>query len=133
MTGIARGECLGVREEGITLRRFVIEKYWPIVKGTLSAHEEQRSQCILTLHILPRFGDHKLNKIRTEDIDRWQADRMREASPGTVRKEMMRLKHLLNCAVKWRYIKDSPAKGLQTVKMPPGRVRDRLPRAGLAI
>ena len=35
----------------------------------------------------------------------------------------MRLKHLLNCAVKWRYIKDSPAKGLQTIKMSPGRVR----------
>jgi len=35
----------------------------------------------------------------------------------------MRLKHLLNCAVKWRYIKDSPAKGLQTIKTPSGRVR----------
>ena len=91
--------------------------------STLSGHEERRSRSILNLHILPRFGDHRLSKVRTEDIDRWQSDRLGKASAGTVRKEMMRLKHLLNCAVKWRYIKNSPAKGLQAVKMPPGRTR----------
>src|SRR5262249_31785107 len=69
------------------------------------------------------FGENKLSKVRTEDIDRWQSERMSKASLGTVQKEMMRLKHLLNCAVKWRYIKDSPGKGLQTIKMPPGRGR----------
>lgn len=123
MTGIAKGDFLGIREEGISLKRFVEEKYWPTIKGTLSSHEERRSRSILDQHILPCFGDYKLSKVRTEDIDRWQSGRMGKASPGTVRKEMMRLKHLLNCAVKWRYVKASPAKGLQTVKMPPGRVR----------
>ncbi len=123
MTGIAKGEFLGVKEEGISLKRFVEEKYWPTIKGSLSYFEERRSRSILDQHILPRFGDFKLAKVRTEDIDRWQSGRMEKASPGTVRKEIMRLKHLLNCAVKWRYIKESPAKGLQTVKMPPGRVR----------
>lgn len=123
MTGIAKGDFLGIREEGILLKKFIEDKYWPTIKGSLSFFEERRSRSILDQHILPRFGDGKLAKIRTEDIDRWQSDRMEKASPGTVRKEMMRLKHLLNCAVKWRYIKDSPAKGLQAVKMPPGRVR----------
>jgi len=123
MTSIAKGEFLGVKEEGISLKRFVEEKYWPTIKGSLSFFEERRSRSILDQHILPRFGDYKLAKVRTEDIDRWQSERMGKAGAGTVRKEMMRLKHLLNCAVKWRYIKESPAKGLQTVKMPPGRVR----------
>lgn len=123
MTGIAKGEFLGVKEEGISLKRFAEDKYWPTIKGTLSFFEERRSRSILDQHLLPRFGDYKLSKVRTEDIDRWQSERMAKASPGTVRKEMMRLKHLLNCAVKWRYIKESPAKGLQTVQMPPGRVR----------
>src|SRR5262249_50926222 len=123
MTGIAKGDFLGIREEGITLRKFVEEKYWPTIKGSLSSDEERRSRSILDQHILPRFGDFKLAKIRTEDIDRWQSERMGNVSTATVRKEMMRFKHLLNCAVKWRYIKDSPAKGLQTVKMPLGRVR----------
>lgn len=123
MTGIAKGEFLGVKEEGITLKRFVDDKYWPTIKGSLSVSEAQRSRLTLDLHLLPRFGGCKLAKMRTEEIDRWQSDRMGTVSPGTVRKEMMRLKHLLNCAVKWRYIKASPAKGLQTITMPPGRVR----------
>src|SRR5262249_49629839 len=133
MTGIAKGDFLGIREEGISLRKFVEEKYWPTIKDALSSSEERRSGSILDQHILPRFGDFKLAKFRTEDIDRWQAERMEKASPGTVRKEMMRLKHLLNCAVKWRYIKDSPAKGLKTVKMPPGRVRYLTPEERSAL
>ena len=35
----------------------------------------------------------------------------------------MRLKHILNRAVAWRYIKDTPAKGISNVTPPPGRVR----------
>jgi integrase len=123
MTGIARGEFLGIREEGISFKRFVEEKYWPTVEGTLSGHEARRSRSILDQHLLPRFGGYKLGKLRSEELDRWQSDRLAQASAGTIRKEMMRLKHLLNCAVRWRYIKDSPAKALQNVKMPPGRVR----------
>jgi integrase len=123
MTGIAKGEFLGIREEGISFKRFAEEKYWPTIKSTLSAHEARRSRTILDQHLLPRFGDYKLSKLRSEDLDKWQSHRLAQASAGTIRKEMMRLKHLLNCAVKWKYIKDSPAKGLKTVTMPPGRVR----------
>ncbi|MGH9427758.1 MAG: tyrosine-type recombinase/integrase [Terriglobia bacterium] len=123
MTGIAKGDFLGIREEGILLKRFVEDKYWPTIKGSLSFFEQRRSRSILDHHLLPRFGDNKLSKVRTEEIDRWQSERMGTASPGTVQKELMRLKHLLNCAVKWRYIKETPAKGLQTITTPPGRVR----------
>jgi integrase len=133
MTGIAKGDFLGIREEGITLKRFAEERYWPTIKGSLSFFEERRSRSILAQHLLPRFGDCKLAKVRTEDIDRWQSERMGEVSPGTVRKEMMRLKHLLNCAVKWKYIKDSPAKGLHTITMPPGRVRYLTPEERLML
>ena len=133
MTGIAKGDFLGIREEGITLRKFIEEKYWPTVKGSLSFFEERRSRSILDQHLLPRFGDFKLAKVRTEDIDRWQSERAGKVSSGTVRKEMMRLKHLLNCAVKWKYIKDSPAKGLQAVTMPPGRVRYLTPEERLQL
>src|SRR5262249_48616806 len=87
MTGIAKGDFLGIREEGITLKRFVDEKYWPTMKGALSFFEEQRSRITLDQHVLPHFGDFKLSKIRTEHIERWQAERMGNVSPGTVRKE----------------------------------------------
>jgi integrase len=35
--------------------------------------------------------------------------------------------------VKWKYIKDSPTKGLQTVTMPPGRVRYLMPEERLTL
>ena len=123
MTGIAKGDFLGIREEGILLKRFVEDKYWPTIKGTLSVCEQQRSKITLDRHVLPHFGAFKLAKIRREHVERWQAERMGKASPGTVLKEMMRLKHCLNCAVKWQYMKESPTKGLQTITTPPGRVR----------
>ena len=37
MTKIARGEVLGIREEGTTLRTFVDKRYWPAVKSTVAS------------------------------------------------------------------------------------------------
>ena len=45
MTAIARGEMLGVREEGIRVRDFVEKRYWPTVKPTLSVWEQKRARC----------------------------------------------------------------------------------------
>ena len=56
MTKVAKGEVLGVREEGIRLREFVERKYWPTVKSALSSWEQQRARSILDTQILPTFG-----------------------------------------------------------------------------
>src|SRR5262245_5417808 len=142
MTAIARGEVLGVREEGIRLRDFVEKRYWPTIKPTLSGWEQSRARATLDRQILPRFGDMTLSKIRREDIERWQAERLanpvreetEETRPkgarrsgsvlgSTVNKEVMRLKHLLNRAVSWGYLRDSPARLVKKAKERPGRVR----------
>ncbi len=145
MTAIARGEVLGVRDEGIRLREFVEKRYWPTVKPTLSAGEQSRARATLDRQILPRFGDIRLSKLRREDIERWPAERLagkaRQEGKGgdgdqpkrkrarvggvgsTVNKELMRLKHLLNRAVAWGYLRDNPARMVKRVKENPGRVR----------
>ena len=58
---------------------------------------------------MPRFGDAKLVKVRREEIERWQAERLgkggsmrdkgKGVAAGTANKELMRLKHILNRAV----------------------------------
>lgn len=53
MTSIAKGEFLGVKEEGISLKRFVEDKDWPTIKGSLSVSEAQRSRLTLDKHLLP--------------------------------------------------------------------------------
>jgi integrase len=120
---IARGEVLGVREEGIRVKDFVERKYWPTVKPMLSVWEQQRARSILDTQILPRFGGTKLAGLRREEIEGWQAGRLAEVSGSTVNKEVMRLKHLLNRAGVWGYLKDSPARLVKRVKEAPGRVR----------
>ena len=120
---IARGEVIGVREEGIRLRDFVERKYWLTVKPALSVWEQLRARSILDTQILPRFGGTKLVGLRREEIERWQSERLVTVSGSTVNKEVMRLKHLLNRAVAWGYLKATPGRSVKRVKEAPGRTR----------
>lgn len=110
MTAIAKGEVLGVRGEGLRLKDFVEQKYWPTVKASVSAAEEIRARSILDTQILPRFGAVKLARLRREEIERWQAERRERVSGSTANKELQRLGHLLNRAVAWGYLKANPAR-----------------------
>ncbi len=122
-TAIAKGEVLGVREEGIRLRDFVENHYWPAVAPTLSPTEQRNRRSRLDTQILDRFGDYRLNKLRQEQIETWYAERLQAVAVNTANLELALLKHILNRAVAWRYLKASPARGLSKRKPPAGRVR----------
>ncbi len=123
MNAIAKGQVTGLRAEGMHLRDFVTQRYWPTVKSTLSRWEQERAGGILKQQILPRFGDLRLSGLRREPIERWRADRLAAVSGATVNKELARLKHLLNRAVAWGYVRDNPARAVTKAKEAPGRVR----------
>lgn len=123
MTAIAKGEVLGVREEGIRLRDFIERKYWPAVKPTIAPAWAERSRGILDQQILPTFGDSRLSAIRQEVIERWSAGRRASVKASTANKELARLKHLLARAVAWGYLKVNPAVKVRKAKEPDGRVR----------
>lgn len=122
-TAIAKGEVLGVREEGIRLREFVERKYWPAVKVTLAPAWAERSWYTLERLILPRFGLTKLSGLRRDEIEAWYAERLGQVKTSTANKELARLKHLLSRAVAWGYLKANPAKAISKTKEPTGRVR----------
>jgi integrase len=122
MTAIAKGEVLGVREEGIRLREFVDKRYWPSVAPTLAPAWAERSREILDA-LLEVFGDRKLSGLRQEEIERWAAGRRGLVKASTANKELARLKHALGRAVAWGYLKASPATKVGKTKEPAGRVR----------
>jgi len=122
MTKIARGEVLGVREEGIRLKEFVDKRYWSAVKPTLAPTWATRSRGILNA-LLVAFGERRLSGLRQEEVERWYAARLDQVKASTANKELSRLKHLLGRAVAWGYLKASPAAKVRKAKEPPGRVR----------
>jgi integrase len=121
-TAIAKGEVLGVREEGIRLREFVDRRYWPSVASTLAPAWAERSRGILN-GLLEVFGARKLAGLRQEEIERWYAGRRSTVKASTANKELARLKHALARAVAWGYLKTSPAAKVKKAKEPGGRVR----------
>lgn len=130
---IATGEISGIREEGMLLKDFIDKKYWPTIKDSLSESEQRRARWTIDVQLIPHLGGFRVSKIRREDIEQFQAERLAVVSNGTVKKEMMRLKHILNRAVAWRYIRETPAKGIPNVTPPPGRVRYLSPEERCAI
>src|SRR5712691_6776786 len=44
VAAIARGDVLGVREEGIRLKDFLERKYWPAIRPRLSEQEQTRAR-----------------------------------------------------------------------------------------
>jgi integrase len=122
MTKIARGEVLGVREEGIRLRDFADKRYWPAVASTLAPDWATRSRGILDA-LLVVFGDRRLSALRQEEVERWYAERRGQVKASTANKELARLKHLLARAAAWGYVKASPAVKVAKAKEGGGRAR----------
>lgn len=123
---IAKGEYLGIREESLTFHQFV-EKYWAAVKHTFSTHEQCRARSILDLHLIPCFGADRLGRITRQQIEGYLATRASQVKAGTVNKEFVRLRHLLNRAVSWGCLKVNPCKGVKPMKEPPPRVKYLVP------
>ncbi len=92
-------------------------------EATLAPTWADRSRYILNHILLPRFGGTKLSGLRQEEVEGWYAERLGQVKAATANKELARLKHLLNRAVKWGYLKSNPAKEVAKAKEAPGRVR----------
>jgi integrase len=133
MTAIAKGEVLGVREEGIRLRDFIDKRYWSTVAPMLAPEWAERSRGILDAVILPTFGDARLSTIRQEAVERWYAARRGVVKASTANKELARLKHLFGRAVAWGYVKANPAAKVTKAKEPGGRVRYLTPDERVAL
>ncbi len=123
---ITKGEYLGLKEESLAFRAFA-EKYWAAVSHTFSEQEQLRARSILDLHLLPAFGSERVSRISRQQIEGYLASRAGQAKPATCNKEFTRLRHLLNRAVAWGFLKVNPCKGIALLKEPPPRVKYLVP------
>ena len=83
----------------------------------------ERDVLSLKGHLVPVFGDRFLYELRPELIENYKAARVGHVKPATVNRELSCLRAMLNKAVQWGYLTDSPMKGIKLLKEPPERVR----------
>jgi integrase len=119
---IAKGEYLGIFEEKKTFFKDFSEKYLKMVQPNLSPTSYARFEGIIINHLKPAFQSF-LYKISKKQIQEYIQKRSEEVEPATVNQEIKRLRHILNKAIEWGYLKENPCKGIKNMKEPSGRIR----------
>jgi integrase len=83
-----------------TLESFIVNRYLPYVKARKRSW--QTDETLLRLHLLPAFGQHRLNRIsRSDVIDFQRKAQTKGYAPGTCNRMIVLLKFVFNCAIRW--------------------------------
>ena len=96
-----------------TLRAFVRERYLPYVQTRKRSW--RLDEAMLRLHILPVFGDLKMNRITCSDIIAFQHHaHEKKYAAGTCNRLIILLRFIYNCAIKWDVVppQSNPCNGV---------------------
>jgi len=79
-------------------------------------------------HFDKEFQGKTIQEITTWQIEKWKTGRKAEGfNPGTVNRELALLKHVFAMAVKWKKMKENPARDVKRLKGETKRVRYLMP------
>lgn len=120
---IAKREYLGIYDDRKILFKDFQKDYLEKAEGSKAKTTIRREKEIINKNLMPFFEDYFLPKITPYAWETYQTQRLKNVSPITVNKEFAILRHILNKAVEWKYIKENSLKGLKKLKEPPGRLR----------
>ncbi len=87
-------------------------------------HRDSRTERYI-LNQLEKFfrPDTWLQSVTTRQVERFKAARIKDVAPATVNRNLARLKHLLNTAIKWGYLYENPAKPVKLLRENNRRLR----------
>jgi len=112
----AQGKWLGiehVKQVSFTaLCEEFSEKQAGKAPNTLIRYEQN-----IRLHLKPAFGKVRLSSMITKHIEDYVQARAKVAKPNTVNTELDQIKAMLNAAVRWGYLRTSPAKGVRKIRV----------------
>src|SRR5438552_13651660 len=69
------------------------------------------------------FGSRPLGQITRTEIEAWRRERMSKCRPATINRDLSRLRHMLNIAVEWELLEESPMKGMKFLRENNARAR----------
>ena len=88
--------------ESPTLAEFAPEFLLTYARVNNKPAERSRKENVLRNHLVPFFGNQRLDQITPRRLEAFKADRLAQGlKPVTVNKHLGVLKKLLNCAVEW--------------------------------
>lgn len=96
-----------------TFAQFISDQYLPFVKSYKRSWDTD--ECLLRIHLVPRFGKKYMDEITRQDIAKMHADRLAEgAAPGTANRLLIMMRYIFNLALKWEVsgITKNPTKGV---------------------
>jgi integrase len=83
-----------------TFAALVQDRYLPYVK--MRKRSWATDECMLRLHLLPHFGDFKLNRITRSDVEAMHHKAREQGyAAGTCNRMLVLLKFIFNCAIRW--------------------------------
>jgi integrase len=69
------------------------------------------------------FGARPLGQIARIEIEDWRRERMATCKPATINRDLSRLRRMLNVAVEWELLEESPMKGMKFLRENNARTR----------
>jgi len=69
------------------------------------------------------FGSRPLGQITRTEIEAWRREKMARCRPATINRDLSRLRHMLNLAVEWELLEESPMKGMKFLRENNARTR----------
>jgi len=88
---------------------FALDWYETYVKANNRPSEQKKKSGILKNHLLPYFGDHKIDSIVEREIEAFKRDMiLKRYAPKTINNVLSVLRKSLDCAVQWGILKHTP-------------------------
>src|SRR5438067_9029070 len=69
------------------------------------------------------FGNRPLGQITRTEIEAWRREKMARCRPATINRDLSRLRHMLNIAVEWELLEESPMQGIKFLRENNARTR----------
>ena len=120
--GAVLGDVDSQTGKRLTFGKFIEKHYLPHAKARKRSWKTEVG--ILRRHILPVFSDSKLEAITRFALTRWlEALQEKGLAPATCNRTLFLVKYLFNCARRWGFISESPARDVQP--LPEKEFRER--------
>jgi integrase len=125
------------RRDSMLFRDFAEKEFLPWSETEHAASHHQRLRSIFNAHLVPFFGDYRLDEITSRLVASYKTTRRRAVytkgegkrkrvhpvNAATVNRELCALKVMFKKAVEWDYIENNPTLSVKVSKETPKEVR----------